>query len=50
MQRVAVKELLVLADWLFKAHHPGPGSWLDKATAALAMGNALPGSHAYDTT
>ncbi|GFZ46034.1 hypothetical protein JCM24511_04280 [Saitozyma sp. JCM 24511] len=33
----------------FHAHHPGPGSWLDKATAALAVGNALPGSHAYDT-
>ncbi|EIW72386.1 hypothetical protein TREMEDRAFT_70708 [Tremella mesenterica DSM 1558] len=27
----------------FHLHHPGPGSWLDKATAALALGKPLPG-------
>lgn len=25
-------------------HNPGPGSWLDKATAALALGQPLPGA------
>jgi hypothetical protein len=30
-------------------HHPGPGSWLDKATAALAKGQKLPEAHDYDT-
>ncbi|WVR06087.1 hypothetical protein IAU60_003115 [Kwoniella sp. DSM 27419] len=33
----------------FHVHHPGPGSWLDKATAALAAGRALPGADAYGT-
>lgn len=28
----------------FELHNPGPGSWLDKATAALAMGKPLPGA------
>ncbi|ORY23348.1 hypothetical protein BCR39DRAFT_590986 [Naematelia encephala] len=26
----------------FHLHHPGPGTWLDKATAALAKGQPLP--------
>ncbi|OCF74047.1 hypothetical protein I204_05897 [Kwoniella mangroviensis CBS 8886] len=33
----------------FHAHHPGPGSWLDKATAALAKGQKLPGADDYGT-
>ncbi|GHJ84919.1 hypothetical protein NliqN6_1321 [Naganishia liquefaciens] len=28
----------------FKLHNPGPGTWLDKATAALAVGRPLPGA------
>ncbi|KAL7420826.1 hypothetical protein Q5752_004779 [Cryptotrichosporon argae] len=34
----------------FHIHHPGPGSWLDKATAALARGLPLPGASAYGTS
>jgi hypothetical protein len=30
-------------------HNPGPGSWLDKATAALAKGQPLPGANAFGT-
>ncbi|WVQ97662.1 hypothetical protein IAU59_004776 [Kwoniella sp. CBS 9459] len=33
----------------FHIHHPGPGSWLDKATAALAAGRKLPGAEDYGT-
>ncbi|WVW82561.1 hypothetical protein I302_104572 [Kwoniella bestiolae CBS 10118] len=33
----------------FHVHHPGPGSWLDKATAALAKGQKLPGAEDYGT-
>ncbi|WOO82380.1 uncharacterized protein LOC62_04G005870 [Vanrija pseudolonga] len=33
----------------FHLHNPGPGSWLDKATAALAKGQPLPGANAFDT-
>ncbi|XAO27143.1 hypothetical protein I312_105985 [Cryptococcus bacillisporus CA1280] len=31
----------------FHTHHPGPGSWLDKATAAMALGRPLPGANDY---
>ncbi|WVQ92384.1 hypothetical protein IAS59_006193 [Cryptococcus gattii] len=31
----------------FHIHHPGPGSWLDKATAAMALGRPLPGANDY---
>ncbi|OXM76123.1 hypothetical protein C364_06227 [Cryptococcus neoformans Bt63] len=31
----------------FHVHHPGPGSWLDKATAAMALGRPLPGANDY---
>ncbi|WWC58828.1 uncharacterized protein I303_101372 [Kwoniella dejecticola CBS 10117] len=34
----------------FHVHHPGPGSWLDKATAALAAGHKLPGADDYGTS
>ncbi|KAK4687676.1 hypothetical protein P7C73_g2445, partial [Tremellales sp. Uapishka_1] len=34
----------------FHVHHPGPGSWLDKATAALAQGRPLPGASAHATS
>ncbi|WWC86463.1 uncharacterized protein L201_001340 [Kwoniella dendrophila CBS 6074] len=34
----------------FHLHHPGPGSWLDKATAALAAGSKLPGAEDYGTS
>lgn len=30
-------------------HHPGPGSWLDKATAALSVGTALAGAEHGDS-
>ncbi|KAK8866148.1 hypothetical protein IAR55_001299 [Kwoniella newhampshirensis] len=33
----------------FHTHHPGPGSWLDKATAAKAAGRPLPGGDDHDT-
>ncbi|WVQ77106.1 hypothetical protein IAR50_006789 [Cryptococcus sp. DSM 104548] len=33
----------------FHTHHPGPGSWLDKATAAMAIGKPLPGANDYGT-
>ncbi|ODO05839.1 hypothetical protein I350_04900 [Cryptococcus amylolentus CBS 6273] len=33
----------------FHTHHPGPGSWLDKATAAMAVGKPLPGANDYGT-
>nr|XP_031858063.1 uncharacterized protein CI109_006505 [Kwoniella shandongensis]KAA5525135.1 hypothetical protein CI109_006505 [Kwoniella shandongensis] len=33
----------------FHTHHPGPGSWLDKATAAKAAGRPLPGGDDYGT-
>jgi hypothetical protein len=29
---------------LLQLHNPGPGTWLDKATAALAIGKPLPGA------
>lgn len=31
----------------WQIHHPGPGSWLDKATAAMALGRPLPGANDY---
>jgi hypothetical protein len=34
---------------LMQIHHPGPGTWLDKATAALAQGQPLPEAHTYDS-
>ncbi|WRT64380.1 uncharacterized protein IL334_001312 [Kwoniella shivajii] len=34
----------------FHVHHPGPGSWLDKATAALSAGKKLPGADDYGTS
>lgn len=36
-------------DLTSQAHHPGPGSWLDKATVALAKGHPLPGAESYGT-
>ncbi|CAK9784643.1 hypothetical protein CC85DRAFT_325940 [Cutaneotrichosporon oleaginosum] len=33
----------------FHIHNPGPGSWLDKATAALAKGQPLPGAADFGT-
>ncbi|BEJ16946.1 hypothetical protein CspHIS471_0603470 [Cutaneotrichosporon sp. HIS471] len=33
----------------FHIHNPGPGSWLDKATAALAKGQPLPGATDFGT-
>ncbi|WVO16835.1 hypothetical protein L204_104521 [Cryptococcus depauperatus] len=33
----------------FHTHHPGPGTWLDKATAATALGRPLPGANDYGT-
>ena len=32
-----------------QAHHPGPGSWLDKMTASLAKGQPLPSVKAKDS-
>jgi hypothetical protein len=32
-----------------QAHHPGPGSWLDKAMAAQTAGVPLAGSSSHDT-
>jgi hypothetical protein len=37
----------VILNFLFfcpKLHNPGPGTWLDKATAALAVGKPLAGA------
>ncbi|WVQ82485.1 hypothetical protein IAT38_004614 [Cryptococcus sp. DSM 104549] len=34
----------------FHVHHPGPGSWLDKATAAMAAGKPLPGANDFGTS
>lgn len=36
----------ILPPWLTspQLHNPGPGTWLDKATAALAVGKPLPGA------
>ena len=35
--------------WDLQVHHPGPGSWLDKATAAIAKGRPLPGATDHGT-
>jgi hypothetical protein len=34
---------------ILQAHHPGPGSWLDKAMAAQAAGRPLAGASDHGT-